>query len=188
MLLSICVSVINKLKTILSKLLSNPTALNEYYFVLEGHYFCEKSETTRVIIQIRRKRITFELSVRDIVSNKNFVKKLNPVDACIIGILANNERNKMHDTTYIGIKNMQRLKNNRNTCRFNPILRVTKTYINQNDQEVTILYSAVHGKEIEILSIDLIKNKAFIYALDSLQALSVGYSARESQLRTQQMG
>ena len=69
--------------------------------------------------------------------------------------------------------------------KFKPRLKITKTYFDQHGQETMSLYLPSLNKEMEISTVELLKNRALLHSLEPLQALSVGYSASESWLRHQ---
>ena len=65
----------------------------------------------------------------------------------------------------------------------NPILQVSRKFVDNENNEITVLHSSCLDKEIEIRTKDLAKNEALLYALDTFQAISVGYDASESEIR-----
>ncbi len=155
----------------------------EYSLLLEGYYFCKKKQLTIAVIRLRNKRTTIEIPVANIVKNKNFVRELSPIDSCILGVLANSEKNGKPDTAVYNLKDMIRLKSRNSIIKYKPILNIIKKSYDKNDCEIITLYSLIHDKKIEISAIDLLKNYALLYSINSLEALAVGYSASESLLR-----
>lgn len=155
----------------------------EYYLKLDGYYYCSRKKCLLGVIRVRNKRIKELVIIKEIIHDKEYLKELHPADACIIGLLANNERNERADIDCIGWRKMRRLKEATCFIKTKPILKIEKTYINEDDVEMLVLGSEFFDKEIEISAIDLCKNQALLYALDGLQAIGVGYRASELMLR-----
>ena len=179
--------VISSFKNIYGRFWATKQGFLEYYLKLDGYYFCKKQNCTMVVIQVRNKRTIDKISVKKAITDKSLIKELHPVDACMIGILANNERNGVIDTTCIGWQKMKRFRQYDCFIKTEPILQISKKYFNDDRQQVTVLYSPCLDKEISIPTIELSKNKALLYALNSFQTISIGYDASESYLRQESM-
>ena len=175
--------IVNGLKNSYVRYWSTKKSRSEFYLKLDGYYFSKKQNCTILVIQVRHKRTVDRINITDVMTEKNLILELHPVDACVIGILANNERNGLVDTTCEGWEKMKRLKHDYCFIKSKPILRVSKKYFDRHGHEITILYSPCLKQEIKISTIELSKNEALLYALDPLQAISVGYGASESYLR-----
>lgn len=61
--------------------------------------------------------------------------------------------------------------------------KVSSKYINQQSDEIVVLRSKFLNKEIELPATELCKNQALLYALDSFQAVAIGYDVSESFIR-----
>ena len=186
MLSQIYKDVVSEFKNIYGRFWATKQGNFEYYLKLDGYYFCKKQKQTIVIIQVRNKRTVEKIPVKKVIQDKNLVKELHPADACIIGMLANNERNNVVDISCDGWQKMKRFKQLCCFVKSDPILRVSKKYFGENKKEITVLHSPCLDKEIEISTIALFKNEALLYALDTFQAVSVGYGASESEIRNMQ--
>ena len=156
---------------------------NEYYLKLDGYYYCNRKKCTLVVLRVRNKRITDTIHIFKIVNDKNYLKEINPFHAFIIGILANNERNGLIDTKCIGLKNMNRIKDCYCNIKSPAPLEVYGSYIDNNNNKITVLKSKLLGKTIEMLTTELYKNQHLLYSLDSLQAVSIGYEASEEIIK-----
>ena len=183
MLSQIYKDIVSEFKNIYGRFWSTKQGNFEYYLKLDGYYFCKKLNQTIVIIRVRNKRTIEKISVKKAIRDKNLVKELHPADACIIGMLANNERNNIADTSCDGWQKMKRFKQLCCFVKSNPILNISRKYFDRCGQEITVLHASCLDKEIEIPTIELFKNEALLYALDTFQAVSVGYDASESEIR-----
>ena len=111
------------------------------------------------------------------------MKELHPADACIIGILANNDRNGLTGMSRENSNNIHRLKEYHCFIKSEPLLTVIKKYFDHSNNEITVLGSKYLQKEIEIPTLELLKNEALLYALDCHQAMSIGYDISELHFR-----
>lgn len=174
---------INNLKNLYGHFWQNTEGFYKYYLKLDGYYYSKWKKCTIAIVRVRNKRTTDKIPICEIVNDKEYLKELHPVDACIIGILANNERNGIIDKKSIGWLRTHRSKEHKCTIKSEPILEISGKYINQNGNEIVILRSKFLNKEIELLATELCKNQALLYALDSFQAVAIGYDVSESFIR-----
>ena len=170
-------------KNIYGRFWSTKDGQSEYYLKLDGYYFCKKQNKTIVIIRVRNKRTIDRIPVCEVIKDKNLVRELHPADACIVGMLANNERNGVIDTYCDSWQKMKRFKQLVCFVKSNPILQVSRKFVDKENNEITVLRSACLDKEIEIMTKDLAKNEALLYALDTFQAISIGYDVSESEIR-----
>ena len=102
MLSQIYKNFVGEFKNLYGRYWENNQGNFEYYLKLNGYYFCKKQNQTIIILQIRNKRIIEKISIKKIILDKNLIKELHPADACIIGMLANNERNGLIDKSCNG--------------------------------------------------------------------------------------
>lgn len=156
---------------------------SEYYLKLDGYYYCCKQNCVMIIIRVRNKRLVQKIPVKDAVNDKALIKELHPADACAIGILANNKRNGIADASPNDSNNVRRLKEYHCFIKSDPLLTVVKKYFDHTNNEITVLGSKFLPKEIEIPTLELLKNEALLYALDCQQAISIGYDISELHLR-----
>ena len=156
---------------------------HEYFLKLDGYYYCKKQNKNIAVIRVRNKRTADKLSIQEIINDKDYLKELHPADACILGIIANNERNGVINKEHLGWNKMSRSKEYDCFVKSPVILEVVKKYHDSIGNEMVILYSKVLNKEIKINAIDLCKNQALLYALGSFQALSMGFDASELIVR-----
>ena len=84
---------LSNLRNLYGRFWTLPDGYKEYYLKLDGYYFCTKKNRFFLIIRVRNKRTVDILAIEDVINDKNYLKELHPADACIVGILANNERN-----------------------------------------------------------------------------------------------
>ncbi len=176
-------SYVNKLKSLYGHFWQTPEGFYEYYLKLDGHYYSTWKKCTMAVIRVRNKRTADIIPLHEIVNDKDYLKELHPVDAFIIGILANNERNGIVDNNSIGWQKMNRSKECRCVIKSAPILEVSNKYINEHGDEIVVLRSKFLDKEIRLHTTELCKNQALLYALDSFQAVAIGYDASESFIR-----
>jgi len=166
------------------KYLSRKTEPNDnYFFILEGDYFCTKKQSSMLVLRARYQRNVLIRPIQEIAHNKDLIQTLCPIDAFIIGTLANKVRNGFTDLTYTSLDNMRRLKNKDCEVKLNSILQITKTNFDQFGYETISIYSTAANKEINISITELFVNKALIYGLDPMQSLSLGYSVSEWWIR-----
>ena len=183
MFFKMCENFVGEFKNMYGRFWATKKGHFEYYLKLDGYYFCEKLKQTMIIIRVRNKRTVDKVLVKEVIKDKNLMRELHPVDACIIGMLANNERNDVVDTSCFGWKNMKQFKQLCCFIKSNPILHIVKKYIDKDAKEITVLCSPCLNKEIGIPTVELFKNEALLYALDAFQAMSIGYDASESEIR-----
>lgn len=169
----------SNLRNVYGRFWTSQEGYREYYLKLDGYYFCTQNNKTLLIIRVRNKRTVDILSIQDVVNDKTYLKELHPVDACIIGILAHHEKNNLIKNTNHKISEIIRFDENYCFIKAEPILQIVKKYTNNDEVQLTVLRSKCLRKEIEIPTNELYKNPALLYALDSFQAISVGYDASE---------
>jgi hypothetical protein len=171
------------LKQLYGNFWSTPEGFSEYYLKLDGYYYCSKQKCVMGVIRVRNKRTTEVIPINEIINDREYLRELHPVDACVIGILANNERNGIMNSNIVGWKKMNRSKDYGCSIKSEKILDISRRYTNNNNTEIVVLRSRILDQEIEIPAINLCKNQALLYALDSLQAISIGYDASECYAR-----
>jgi hypothetical protein len=174
---------INSLRSLYGNFWPTPDGYSEYYLKLDGYYYCKRQKCTLAVIRVRNKRTTESISLMEIINDKDYLKELHPVDACVIGILANNERNGIIDDNIIGWKKMSRSKDYNCFVKSESILEISRKYKNDVGVEMVSLHSKLLHKEIEISMLELCRNQALLYAIDSFQAISIGYDASEFYVR-----
>ena len=140
---------VNSLKNLYGHFWQTPEGFYKYYLKLDGYYFCRWKKCTVAVIQIRNKRTAKVLPLFEILNDKDYLKELHPADACILGILANNERNGIIDHNYVGWRQMNRSKEYKCIIKSEPILEVSRKYTNQDADEIIVLHSKFSNKEIE---------------------------------------
>lgn len=170
-------------KNIYGRFWSTKDGFSEYYLKLDGYYFCKKQNKSIVIIRVRNKRTIDRIPAGEIINDKNLVRELHPADACIVGMLANNDRNGVIDIYCDSWQKMKRFKQLMCFVKSNPILQISRKFFDSENNEITVLRSPCLDKEIQIKTQDLAKNEALLYALDAFQAVSIGYDASESEIR-----
>ena len=176
--------IINYPLSILNKI-TRQEKIPKYFLKLDGYYYCEKKKRTIAVIRVRNKRTVEQIPIKQIAFDENYLRSLHPLDACIIGILSNNERNGIIDKDASGWKKMQRLKSCYCFTRTNPILKISGKYTDSMGVEITTLHSEILNKEIQISTIELAKNQALLYSLNSFDAISVGYNISEQYIKNQ---
>jgi hypothetical protein len=154
----------------------------KYYLKLDGYFYCKRKKSIILLIRIRNKRIIDKVWISKIINDKNYLMELHPYDVCIIGILANIEREGIliKDTRWA--KKIC-LKEHECIVKSPPILEIIKKYTNKLGNETITLYSKFLRKKIEIPITELCQNQSLIYALDNFQALSLGYDIGELLIR-----
>lgn len=170
-------------KNIYGRFWATTQGFSEYFLKIDGYYFSKKQNCTIVVLQVRNKRTIEKVPIKKMISDKKLVKELHPADACFIGILANNEINKLVDVNCDGWQKMKKLREHNCFIRSGSILKVHKRYFDKEGKYITVLRSPSLAQEIEIPTVELSKNEALLYALDHFEAISVGYDASESYLR-----
>jgi hypothetical protein len=149
----------------------------------DGYYYCKKQKCTLAVIRVRNKRTTESIPLMEIINDKDYLKELHPVDACILGVLANNDRNGIIDNSIIGWKKMNRSKEYNCFVKSEPILEISRKYTNALGVDIVALHSKLLHREIEVSMLDLCRNQALLYALDSHQAIAIGYDISEFYVR-----
>ncbi len=167
------------IKNLYGRFGENQDGYKEYFLKLDGYFFSKKENGYIAVIRVRNKRTTDLITIKDIIQDKLYLRELHPYDNCILGILANEERNGNINIQYTGVKNMCRLRDHQCIIKSEPALRIIKTYANNEGIEITILEAKYLGKQLEIPTIALSENQALLYALDQFEAISVGFNASE---------
>ena len=88
MFFSLCTRFLNHLKNLYGHFWNRSDGLKEYYLKLDGYYFCQKKRLLFVILKVRYKRTVDIIEIQDLLTYKNYINELHPIDAYIIGILA----------------------------------------------------------------------------------------------------
>jgi len=174
---------INSLRNLYGNFWCTAEGYYEYYLKLDGYYYCKWKRCTVVVIRVRNKRITDIIPLSEIIGDKAYLKELHPVDACIIGVLANSERNGILRKYSISWQRMGRSKEYRCFIKSDPILEVHRKYVNHQGNEIVVLRSRFLNNEIELFTTELYKNQTLVYALDSFQAVALGYDVSELFIR-----
>lgn len=158
----------------------NVHGVYEYYLKLDSYYYCKWQKCIIVVLRIRNKRIIDEIPLQQIILDTNYLKELHPLDTFIIGVLANHER---HDDIRLEKDfeqmNMQRLKEYRCKIKSLPILEVNGQFIDRNNKKIILLRSKLFNKEFQVPLEELCQNQALLYAIDSNQAIGIGYFISE---------
>lgn len=155
---------------------------HEFYLKVDGFYFCNKRMCLMVIIKVRKKRSVEIKRLQEIINEKDYIGELHPADACILGMLANSEKNGLFKGHHEWQK-IIKIKDFYCFAKSDPILTVSKRYTNQKGVQVTALKSNILGREIEIPTLELCKNQVLLYSIDPLQAISIGYDVGELFVR-----
>ncbi|PIQ43212.1 MAG: hypothetical protein COV52_01725 [Gammaproteobacteria bacterium CG11_big_fil_rev_8_21_14_0_20_46_22] len=155
----------------------------EYYLKLDGYYYDSKKQCVMAVLILRNKRIAETFPLKQLVKDRHYLEQLHPVDTFIIGLLANNERNNIVDKSCNSRMKMRRVKSHNCFIKSKPILRIDRTYEDENGNEITVLNAVNLGQEIKIPTIELSQNPALLYALDTFQAMAAGYGASETFVR-----
>lgn len=182
---AIVLSFFTSIKNVYGKFGEMPGGLKEYYLKLDGYFYCEDKNCNLAVIRVRNKRTIDLFPIQEIVNSKDYLKELHPMDACIIGIIAHNEQNGIINKKYTGWKKMCRIQETKGFCfiKSEAVVEIVQTYTNEDDREITVLKALHLKKRMEIPTRELCKNQALLYALNSLQAMSLGYSASECVFR-----
>ena len=121
--------VIHKLSACLPAYLSSdPAAVKEYYLKLDGYFYSKRQRCTIAVIRVRNKRATDLIAVNKIITDKNYLRELHPVDACLIGIIANNERNGIVNKDRCSLQKMYRFRDFACFIKFDSLLTISKIY------------------------------------------------------------
>lgn len=174
---------INKIKKSHWNLWMTNDGYNEYCLKVDGYYFCKKKKKIMVVIRVRNKRTTDEITLNELTNNNDYLQELHPIDVFLIGVLANNERNGLVDHGITGWKKMIRLKDYRCFVKSDPILDITRKYFDKSGSEIIVLFSKLIEKEITISIRELCNNLALVCAIDGFQAISIGYDVSEAYIR-----
>jgi hypothetical protein len=158
---------------------------NNFYFMLEGDYFCTKQKISMLVLRSKYQRKVLIRPTQEIAHNKEIIQILSPIDAFIIGILANKESNGFKEYLYKDVTNMRRLRNKTGPVKLDTLLQITKTNFDQPGQETLTISSITTNKEVNISINQLLKNKELLYGLAPIQALSLGYIVCEYWIRHQ---
>lgn len=68
--------------------------------MLEGDYFCTKQKISMLVLRSKHQRKVLIRPTQEIAHNKEIIQILSPMDAFIIGILANKESNGFKEYLY----------------------------------------------------------------------------------------
>ncbi len=173
----------NTFKNLFGRFWSTSEGYCEYYLKLDGYFYCQNQKCTFAVIRVRHKRTTETIAVSEIINDPEYLCELHPNDAFVIGLLANNDRNGIIDDNIVGWRKMRRSKEYFCFIKSEPVLEISKKTITDAGTEAIVLHSKYSDKYMEIPMIDLCKNQALLYALDSYEALSVGYDVSEIYAR-----
>jgi hypothetical protein len=94
-MLSLCnyTTALNFISAIKKIIFPEQERLKKYYFKLDGYYYCPSQKCNIAVIRVRNKRAIEKIPIKSIVNDKKYLKQLHPFDTCMVGIIANNERN-----------------------------------------------------------------------------------------------
>ena len=152
---------------------------DEYYLKLEGYYFNRYQDSYFVVIRPRNKRYFEKISLKEILNHKEYIKELHPIDACILGVLVNQQNNGFFDEACNSLRKMNRFKDHACFYKINQLLEITKKFISQNGIEAMIIKSNHHQKEFLITIEDIWRKRELLHGINSLQAIEVGYNISE---------
>jgi hypothetical protein len=162
------------------------SSVQEYPLKIDGYYYSNKDKGLIIIVRMRNKRMIDKISLQEAALDKFLIEDLHPLDVCLIGILANDERNndtidqRMRDGKVVQIRHYH--------CyiKSKPLLTISETNFYDNGEESLKLKARYFSREITITASDLLRNEALMYALDPEHALRLGFGASES-MRKQAM-
>ncbi len=158
---------------------------NNFYFMLEGDYFCTKQKISMLVLRSKNQRKVLIRPTQEIAHNIEIIQILSPMDAFVIGILANKESNGFKEYLYKDVNNMRRLRNKMGPVKLDTLLQVTNINLDQPGQETLTISSIMTNKEVIISINQLLQNKELLYGLPPRQALSLGYIVCEYWIRHQ---
>jgi hypothetical protein len=173
---------INKLKEIYNCFLKPffEAVKNKYYLKFDGFYY--KQNKAYCIIQYHGKRFAHIAPVAELVNDKNLISRLHPLDAMIIGIIANNENNRIKNDC-AGLINAKKFRNpfliNRSSR--NIFRTVAKRF--EAQEEIITLQSKDQQKTITISIQELLKDDALVSSINPFDALAIGYDISDMLYR-----
>ncbi len=144
---------------------------SEYALKLDYFYYDDKKSSIIVVIKIRNKRVTYNSPIQKILSDKQALSSLHPIDLCILGILYNSTALISRDNK----SNLARIIDGFHMAKIAPFLQVIGRE-NLNEDEVITLKLKHINKITHISVIELYKNKNLINALQYQDAISLGCS------------
>lgn len=143
----------------------------EFITKLDSYYYDKKLNTTMLVLKIRNKRVKSEVTIKDILHNKDALINLHPIDLCVIGILANELPINFKD----GIVNIVTIPNNFTMLKVTPLLEIVGREFTGLTEKILLKINNT-DKIVTIAVPELLKNKKLISALQYQDALSLGLS------------
>ena len=157
--------------------------LAEYPLKVEGVYYHRWTRVNILLIQVRGKRTGYHIPMYTILNDKTLIESMSPIDACIIGILANNEHHGIVEDQTSSYKNMKRMQHSHVFHSSDQILKINRSYTTETGSVICVLASKFVEKEIHIPVDRLYNNYALLSALHHSDALKVGYEISEEYQR-----
>jgi uncharacterized integral membrane protein (TIGR00697 family) len=142
-----------------------PLKLTQVYTQLEGEQYA--------VLSIRGNRAILRIPVKKLAANSQLIQKLHPIEACILGLLANktaslDEANKRLVFKFTGSHKPSHTN-----------LKIAGYYKNKLKNTVVILQAANTPKELHIPIAELVKNPEIISILPADDACQIGAIAEE---------
>lgn len=156
---------------------------SEYPLKVEGVYYHRLTRVNILLIQVRGKRTGYHIPMYTILNDRSLIESMSPIDACIIGILANNEHHGIIEDQTSSYKNMKRMQHSHAFQSSDQLLKITRSYNTETGNTICVLASKFVEKEIHIPVERLYNNFALLSALQHADAIKVGYEISEEYQR-----
>jgi hypothetical protein len=136
-----------------------------------------------VSICLKNKRTTEIEPINNIIFDPNYLNELHQIECCLLGMLANNQRNDVIYSNYIGLANMKRLQNTNYLRNHKPLLEISSQYVNNFNEDIVVLKPKYANNLLPFKILDLINNDDLLSNLSKQDALSIGYTASDFLLK-----
>lgn len=136
---------------------------HEYPLKVDGVYYHRWTRINILLIHVRGKRTAYHIPIHMILNDKSLIDAMSPIDACIIGILVNNERHGIVESQSNSYRKMRRIKHQHTFDKSESLLKIVRSYMTDTGATIVVLASRFVQKEIQMPVEDLYNNISHEY-------------------------
>lgn len=176
-------AIIKFIKTICCKWIKNknnlPLFTPEYYINLVGFYHCNKLQCLVILINLNYVKKILKQPLKKFILNKALIRELHPLDASILGVLANFENHGIFKQKFFYSNQINYFIAESNLKKILPLFKISRKYFLPDGTKIISLVDTSMNHTIEISSLELFDNDKLLSAMDSFDAISLVYDVSD---------
>ena len=114
----------------------------EYKTKLDSYFYDNNLSTTIVVLRIRNKRALCQISIEELLNNKQILSALHPIDLCIVGVLASTSIKFSENQPY----KLVPAPDNFSMIKLPPIIEIVSRNYSGEEEIITLRLKSVNRK------------------------------------------